>query len=173
MRYEFLFLPALVVSAPALAEEYLSVAQAQALIFPNATLTPGDFVLSDAQIATLVKETGAPLSRRQVKAWQASTGGWFFLDQVIVRGDRITYALGVDADGAIKGVEILACLQLYDGIRRLQWRTQFVGKRYGKIDMLDQISTISGSTLSTTQITAAVKRMLATYALFLAPPKTT
>ncbi|HEY4368949.1 MAG TPA: FMN-binding protein [Steroidobacteraceae bacterium] len=169
MRFELLFLPALVVSAPSLAEEYLSVAQAQALIFPGATFSSADFVMSDEQIAALTKETGGSLTRRQVKVWRASTGGWFFLDQVIVRDDRVTYALGLSDDGAVKGLEILACMQLYDGIRRPEWRAQFVGKRYGKVDMLDQISTISGSTLSTNHITAGVKRLLATFALFLGP----
>lgn len=169
MRFELLFLPALVVSAPALGEEYLSVAEAQALIFPNASFTPGDFVLTDAQMAALVKATGAPLMRRQVKAWQVSTGGWFFLDQLIIKGDRVVYAVGLDATGAIKGIEILACLQLYDGIRRPQWRAQFTGKSYDKVDALNHISSISGSTLSTSQITQGVKRLLATHALFLAP----
>src|SRR5690242_4022977 len=107
MRFELLFLPAIVVSAPAAAEDFLTVPQAQALIFPNATLTPSDFVLSDAQIATLKKETGVPLWRRQIKLWKVSTGGWFFLDQVIGRDDRVTYAVGLDAQGAVKGIEIL------------------------------------------------------------------
>jgi len=172
MRFELLLVPALVASAPVLAEQYLSVEEAQALIFPGETHTPGDFVLSDAQIAALTHATRAPLPRRSVKVWRTSSGGWFFLDQVIVRGDRITYALGLGQDGSIKGLEILACLQLYDGIRRPQWRAQFVGRRYGRADLLDQIGSVSGSTLSTNSITAGVKRLLATHALFLAPTAT-
>jgi hypothetical protein len=169
MRFELLFLPAIAVSAPVFAEQFLSLEQAQSLIFPNAVLTAADFVLTDAQIAALTNEIRAPLTRRQVKAWRVAGGGWFFLDQAIVRGDRLTYALGLNEDGSIKGVEILACMQEYDGIRRPQWLAQFAGRRYGKADMLNQIRTISGSTLSTTSITAGVKRMLATHALFLAP----
>jgi hypothetical protein len=168
MRFELLFIPAVVASAPVFAEDYLTLEQAQALIFPGATFTASDFVLDDQQIAALVKETRMPLSRRQVRLWKASTGGWFFLDHVIVRGDRIVYAVGLNSSGAIQGLEILACLQLYDGIRRPGWRAQFVGKDYGKTAMLDQISTVSGSTLSNNHITAGVKRMLATHALFLA-----
>ena len=94
--------------------------------------------------------------------------GWFFLDQVIGRDDRITYAVGLDSSGGVKGVEILTCLQKYDGIRRPDWLAQFSGKHYGKSDLMNQIATLSGSTLSTTHITEGVKKVLATYALFMA-----
>lgn len=125
-------------------------------------------MLNDDQIAQLIKETQAPIWRRQIKVWRSSTGGWFFLDQVIGRDDRITYAVGLDSSGGVKGVEILTCLQKYDGIRRADWLGQFAGKRYSKSDLMNQIPTISGSTLSTTHITEGVKRVLATYALFMA-----
>jgi hypothetical protein len=170
VRAQFLLcVPAIIASAPVLAEDFLTLQQAQALIFPGAQFTPSDFVLSDDQIAQLLKQTEAPLFRRQVKVWRVSTGGWFFLDQVIGRDDRITYAVGLDRTGAVKGVEILTCLQKYDGIRRPDWLAQFVGKQYSnESDLLNQIATISGSTLSTTHITEGVKRLLATYALFMA-----
>lgn len=169
MRYELLFIPVVAASAPVLAEEYQTLEQAQALIFPGATLVDSRFVLTDEQMAALVKEIGAPLSRRQVRVWKASTGGWFFLDHAIIKGDRIVYAVGLDADGAVKGIEILACLPLYNGIRRPAWRSQFVGKEYAQVAALGQIKSVSGSTLSSNDITAGVKRMLATHALFLAP----
>jgi FMN-binding domain len=171
MRFEFFFaVPAIVVACtPAFSEDFLTVSQAQTLMFSAAQFTPSDFVLSDEQITVLMQSVPGRLWRRQIKAWRVSTGGWFFVDQVIGRDDRITYALGLDKDGAVKGVEILTCLQKYDGIRKPEWRAQFVGRRFGKLDLVDQISTISGSTLSTTHITEGVQRMLATYALFLAP----
>ena len=168
MRYQFLFVPAIVAAAPVYAEDFLTLQQAQTLIFPGAEFTPKDFVLSDEQIAQLIRETQAPIWRRQVKVWRTSTGGWFFLDQVIGRDDRITYAVGLDSSGGVKGVEILTCLQKYDGIRRADWLAQFAGKHYTQSDLLNQIATISGSTLSTTHITEGVKRVLATYALFMA-----
>lgn len=171
MRFEVLFYPisALVASYPVFAEDYLSLEQAQALIFPSAQLTPHDVILSDDQIGALTREIGHPLPRRQVKVWSTSTGGWFFLDEVFGRDDRITYALGLDEHGVIKGIEILRCLQRYDGIRNPQWRAQFVGKRHTESNLVDQISTISGSTLSTTHVTEGVLRLLAVYARILAP----
>jgi hypothetical protein len=167
MRYELLFIPAVVASAPALADEYLTVEQAQALIFPGQTLVDSHFVLTDAQMAALMKQTAAPLARRQVRVWKVSNGGWFFLDHVIVRGDRIVYAVGLDARGAVQGIEILACLPLYDGVRQSAWRAQFIGKDQARTQALDNIRSVSGSTLSSNNITLGVKRMLATHALFL------
>lgn len=169
MRYELLFIPAVAVSAAALAQEYQTLEQAQALIFPGATLLDSHFVLTDEQIAALVKELAAPLSRRQVRVWKVSSGGWFFLDHAIIKGDRIVYAVGLDLGGAVKGIEILACLPLYNGVRQPAWRSQFVGKDYARVAALDRIKSVSGSTLSSNSIAAGVKRMLATHALFLAP----
>src|SRR5579872_449237 len=100
MRFELsLCVPAIIAAAPvaAHADNFLSLDQAQALMFPGATFTPSDFVLSDDQMTQLIKETQAPLFRRQVKVWRVSSGGWFFLDQVIGRDDRITFAVGLDA----------------------------------------------------------------------------
>jgi hypothetical protein len=168
MRFQLLCVPAIIAAAPVHAEDFLTLQQAQSLLFPGATFTSQDFVLSDEQISQLIKETQAPIWRRQIKVWRASSGGWFFLDQVIGRDDRITYAVGLDSSGGVKGVEILTCLQKYDGIRRPDWLAQFVGQHYGKSDLLNQIATISGSTLSTTHITEGVKRVLATYGLFMA-----
>jgi hypothetical protein len=168
MRYDLLFIPAVAISASAMAEEYLTVEQAQALIFPGESLVESHFVLDDAQMAALVRATGAPLTRRQVRLWKSASGGWFFLDHVIVKGDRIVYAIGLNAAGAVQGVEILACLALYDGIRRGAWRTQFVGKRNADAAYLENLKGVSGSTLSSNNIKAGIKRMLAVHALFLA-----
>jgi hypothetical protein len=168
MRYELLFIPAIAVSASSMADEYLTIEQAQALIFPGETFVQSHFVLDDAQIAALVRATGAPLARRQVRLWKTSAGGWFFLDHVIVKGDRIVYAVGLNAAGAVQGVEILACLALYDGIRRGAWRTQFVGKSNADAAHLEHIKGVSGSTLSSNNIKSGIKRVLAVHELFLA-----
>jgi hypothetical protein len=168
MRYQLLFVPvAAVASASVMAEEYLTVEQAQALIFPGEKLAESHFVLADEQIEALVRMTG-PLARRQVRVWKSASGGWFFLDHVIVKGDRIVYAVGLNADGSVKGIEILACLALYDGIRRSTWRTEFLGTSHQSAAKLDHIKAVSGSTLSCNNITTGIKRMLAIHAMFLA-----
>jgi hypothetical protein len=160
---------ALVAAAPAFATDYLTVEQAQTLLFPGATFTPADVILSETQIDELLKIARAPVFRSKVRAWRVSTGGWFILDQVVGRDDRITYALGLDKDGAVTGLEILVCLQEYSGIRSPRWRSQFVGRRYGTPEYAAEIASISGTTLSVDHIAEGVKRTLATFALYIAP----
>ena len=168
MRFELFILPAAcVAAASANAEEYLTVSQAQALIFPGEALVDSSFVLNDKQIDALVRATG-PIARRQIRLWKSASGGWFFLHHVIVKGDRIVYAVGLNADGTVKGIEVLACLALYDGIRRSGWRTQFFGKRSADAAHLDNLKAVSGSTLSSNNLKAGIKRMLAIHELFLA-----
>ncbi len=164
--------PACVASAlagmPAVAADYLSVAEAQRLIFPRAQFTQADLTLTDPQADELGRVSGTTVYRKQVKVWRVSTGGWFFLDQVPGREDRITYAVGVDADGSIKSIEVLACDAEYDQVRG-PWSRNFVGRHYSRVHLSKAVPNISGATLSAAHIADGVTRILATYALFLAP----
>ena len=170
MRFQFLLVPAaLSAAAPAYGYEYLSLAQAQAVLFPGARFTPRDMTLSIAQIDALMKAGPGNLVSAKVKAWRVSTGGWLFLDQVIGRNDRISYVVGIGADGTIKGIEVLVCIPEYDGIRQPKWIGQFLGRRHSNADLTSIVEYISGVTLSSEHITQGVRRILATYALFYAP----
>lgn len=167
MRSQFLLVPAAVVaSVAAHAEDYMTVEEAQQAIFPGASFKPADFTMSEAQVDALLKATNATVFRSRVKAWKASTGGWFFLDQVPGRDDRITYAIGINEDGSVKGIEILVCLAGYSGIRDMGWRSQFEGKLHPSASLLSEIANISGTTLSVEHIVEGVTRMLATYAMY-------
>jgi hypothetical protein len=100
-----------------------------------------------------------------------SGGGWFFLDQVFGRDDRITYAIGLDANGAVKGLEILVCESGYEGVRSPRWLGQFDGVTQSTAAGLgERIANISGTTLSVNHITEGVRRVLATHSLYLAGP---
>jgi hypothetical protein len=171
MRFEFILAPAALVAAgTAHADNFLSVEEAQKLMFPGATFTPADLTLVPGQVEELIKVTQTTVFHSKVKAWRVSGGGWFFVDQVIGRDDRVTYALGLDEHGAVKDVEVLVCVPGYDKVREPRWLDQFRGKRYGDPgDLIGQVSIISGTTLTSSHITEGVKRLLATYALFMAP----
>lgn len=172
MRFRFLTAPAAVAAAlaanPAGATNFLTLPEAQQLIFPGARFTPADIVLTDAQADTLARVSGTTVYRNQLKIWKASTGGWFFLDQVPGRDDRITYALGVNPDGSVKAMEVLVCLSEYDQVRG-NWRKAFIGKRYSRAHLSKTIPSISGATFSVEHLTDGVTRILAAYALFVAP----
>ena len=162
---------ALAAPAAAYATTYLTVAQAQALMFPGKALQAEPRDLTDAQIAAIKHDAGeAPLSK-QLKAWRAPDGGWFILDQVVGKHEFITYAVALDASGAVKDIEILDYRESYGGqVREAAWRAQFTGKRYGTpLKLGADIKNISGATLSSKHVTDGVRRILATYAIVLAP----
>lgn len=172
MRAQFLLIPlaAATISAPAHAAVYLTVEQAQALMFPNARFTPDFRTLTDVQAAAIERDSGVNVRNRTLQIWRVSTGGWFIADDVVGKHEFIPFALGLDQSGAVNGIEILEYRESYGyEVREPQWRAQFTGKRHGAMLKLDgDIQNISGATLSCRHITDGVKRLLATYAIVLA-----
>ena len=172
MRSRFLLVPfaTLAIVEPAGAVVYLSVEQAQALMFPGATLTPEFRQLSDEQIAAIQKAAGLRLRSRDLHIWRVSTGGWFIADEVVGKHEFIPFALGLDDNGAVKAIEILEYRESYgDQVRNPAWRGQFAGKRHGAtLSLARDIQNISGATLSCRHLTEGVKRLLATYAIAIA-----
>ncbi|MBV8030288.1 MAG: FMN-binding protein [Betaproteobacteria bacterium] len=137
--------------APAHATQYLTVEQASRLLFPDAE--------------TFV---AAPIGAQ--RAWAAMRGGvalgHVLVDEVIGKHELITYAVGIRADGSIRGVEILDYRETRGGeVRDPRWRAQFVGKKNGDpLRLEDDIQNISGATLSCRHVTEGVKRLLALHA---------
>lgn len=172
MNARLLLLPLapLAVATPAWATTYLSVEQAQALMFPGTLLTPDFITLSDVQAQAIEKAAGSKLSNRNLRAWRAPDGGWFLVDGVIGKHELIGYAVALSADGTLRRVEILDYRESYGGEVRLPaWRQQFVGKKAGDaVTLDDDIKNISGATLSCRHVTEGVRRLLATYAVVLA-----
>jgi hypothetical protein len=173
MRARFFLLPvgALAIIAPAHATVYLSLAQAQQLMFPGANFTPDFRNITPEQAAAIEKASGVAVRSRALQLWRVSTGGWFIADEVLGKHEFIPFALGLGAGGAVKSVEILEYRESYGSqIRNPAWRNQFTGKAHGAALTLNQdIQNISGATLSSRHITDGVKRLLATYAITIAP----
>jgi hypothetical protein len=171
MRSQFFLIPAAVVasvaSAPAAhAEVYMDIGKAQELMFPGATFSENFLTLNQDQYNAIITASDVVPYSRNIKAWRVSTGGWFIIDQVRGKDDWITYALAIDAAGTVRHIEILECLEHYDGIRNPAWLAQFLGRKQGV--KFNDVATISGATLSAGQMTAGVKRLLATYTVVLA-----
>jgi hypothetical protein len=168
MRSAFFLIPAaLIAAAPATAKTYMTVRQAQARMFPGATLKPQFTKLDQWQASAIARASDAAMHSNDIKAWRASSGGWFVLDQVKGKDDWVSYAVALDDTGAVRQVEILECLSDYDAITMPEWRAQFVGKKHG--DAFDRIETISGATLSSRHLAEGVKRVVETYAIALKP----
>ena len=173
MRSRFVLMPfaTLAIVAPAQGAVYLSMAQAQQLMFPGATLTPEFRELTREQVSAIEKTSGVDVRNRNFQIWRVSTGGWFIADEVVGKHDFIPFALGLDESGGVKSVEILEYRESYgDQIRNPAWRSQFTGKRHGaKLTLTKDIQNISGATLSCRHLTDGIKRLLATYAIAIAP----
>jgi Na+-translocating ferredoxin:NAD+ oxidoreductase RnfG subunit len=173
LKAEFFLVPVAIVAvaSPAYAKVYLSVEQAQQLMFPGATFTQQPVSLTDAQTKAIEKSSDTNVLNRQLQLWQASTGGWLIVDQVVGKHEFIPIAVALDATGAVKGIEILEYREAYgDQVRNPQWMAQFTGKHDGDtLRLTKDIQNISGATLSSKHITDGVRRLLATYALAIAP----
>lgn len=174
----WLLVPALILpaaaSAPAFAVQYLSVEQAQKVLFPGAEQFEAKPVtLSASQRSAIESASGVRVRTAEVKAWRAKQGGraqgWFVLDEVYGKHEFITYAVAIGLDGTVKGVEILDYRETHGGeVQNPKWRAQFTGKKAGDTLKLDEdIKNISGATLSCKHITDGVKRLLSTYEVVL------
>src|SRR5579859_6717421 len=135
MKSKLIFLPLagiVLAGGPAHATVYLSVEQAQAILFPGATFQPDTRTLADEQAKAIARASGVDVRSKQIKAWRASTGGWFIVDEVVGKHEYIPFALALDDKGAVKGVEILEYREAYgDQVRNANWRQQFVGRQPG------------------------------------------
>ncbi len=148
MRRSSLFIaaPFAIIAPAAHASVYLSVEQAQQAIFPGAVFVPSELT-------------------RAARVWKVTGAGWFIVDQVIGKNELITYAVGINVNGAVRGIEILEYRESHGGeIRTAAWRRQFAGKTAADPVQLDQdIQNISGATLSCRHVTEGVKRLLGLY----------
>lgn len=168
-RIVVLPLAAICVSQPAQAMVYLSVEQAQQLMFGARPLTPLPVALSAADIAAIEHDSGVKVFEGALRAWKGDDG-YFLVDAVVGKHDLIDYAVALTADGRVRQVEILQYREAYGGeVRNAHWRAQFVGRHHGDPVQIGQdIQNISGATLSCQHLTDGIRRLLATYAVAIA-----
>jgi Na+-translocating ferredoxin:NAD+ oxidoreductase RnfG subunit len=169
-RIAYLPVAAVAACAPAQALVYMSVEQAQQLMFKDQVLNALPVILSAADIAAIESDSGAKVFAGSLRAWKAGDGGYFFVDAVIGKHDLITYAVALTADGKVRQTEILEYREAYGGeVRNARWRQQFTGRQHGDpVRIGRDIQNISGATMSCEHVTDGIRRLLATYALAIA-----
>ena len=165
--------PAAILSAASVqcyAAQYMSLEQAQALIFPNAKeFIAAPVTLTPDQVARIERQSGVAIRFPQQQVWQARAEGkllgWFIVDQVIGKHELITYAAGINPDGSLRQFQILEYREAYGSqIRYTNWRDQFVGKTAAdKLELDTDIMNISGATMSCRHVTEGIKRLLVFY----------
>jgi Na+-translocating ferredoxin:NAD+ oxidoreductase RnfG subunit len=160
----FISLPLSALIAPsAFAVQYLTVDQAQKALFPGKEFAANPVKLTATQRKAIEQASGVRVLKDEQQVWRVSGGGWFIVDEVVGKHEFITYAVGLNADGSVKQIEVMEYRETYGyQIREEKWRAQFAGKTARSTLKLDvDIKNISGATLSCRHITDGVKRLLA------------
>ena len=144
-------------------------------LFPSATrFVDRSVTLSAAQSKAIGAAAKTRVSFPKIVALDAYSAsgklGTLYIDKVYGKHEFITYAVGLDASGAVHGIEIMDYRESYgDQVRNAAWRKQFAGKRSGQPLVIDkQVKNISGATLSCVHVTEGVRRVLVTHSLVIA-----
>lgn len=157
-------------AASAHATQYITVEQAQKLMFASgAQFVRRDLKLEKDSAGEIEKISGIKVRVLDVPLWEVSENGkpagYFIVDEVVGKHEFITYAVALATDGKVRQVEILDYRETYGyQIRNPLWRAQFVGKSLADpVRLESDIQNISGATLSCRHVTEGVRRILATY----------
>ena len=165
------------ISTGAQAKTYLTIEQAQKLLWGDTPLTPKSVELSKEQMKAIKKASDVRVRNSKVNGWTTPDNGWFIVDQVIGKHENIDLAFAFDNEGKVLGLEILTYRETYGfEVNNPKWRAQFYGKDHSEHLKLDyQIQNISGATLSCAHLTDGVNRLAQTWKLVLKdmaqPPK--
>ncbi|MEM8930474.1 MAG: FMN-binding protein [Acidobacteriota bacterium] len=147
------------------AETFLTLEQAQKVLWGDVSLEPLTVELSRDQRRSIAKASKVRVRHSTIRAWRTPEGGWFLLDQVIGKHENIDLAVALEADGSVRGLEVLTYRETYgDEIRNAKWRAQFHGRDHREHLKLDQqIRNISGATLSCRHVTDGINRLTHTW----------
>ena len=161
-------LPLALASGSAFAAQYLSVEQAQQVIFPEANaFKPSTLSLNLEQMQQVEKLAGITarsVAWRVIAAYQGDKLlGHIVLDDVIGKFELISYAVGLHPDASVRQVEILTYRESHGfEIKNANWRKQFVGKNASAgLKVGEGVANISGATLSCAHVTDGVRRIAA------------
>ena len=162
------------VSAPIIAHAkiYVSVEQAQKILFPNRVLSKNPIIITDDLQEKMRSASSIRHPFQGDRIWKSTDGGWLVIDEVVGKHEMITYAVAMNPNGSITGIEVLEYVESYGyEVAEAQWRKQFIGKTANDSIKLNQdIQNIGGATLSCKHLTDGVKRIIVLYDLALKNP---
>lgn len=152
---------------PAWAVQYFTLPEAQAQLFPGAdrfdAVQPA---VTPEQQRSINQASGLSGALPVRTTWRVSKAGqfqgWFIADHVIGKHDFIDFAVAVTPQGRIGGFDILTYRESYGGqVKSTAWRGQFAGKSGADPLAAGQdITVLSGATLSSSHLAQGVKRIL-------------
>ncbi len=158
-------------SAPIIAQAkiYVSVEQAQKILYPNKSLTKNPIIITEDLQDKMRSASSVRQPFQGDRVWKTADGGWFIVDEVVGKHEMITYAVALSPAGAVTGIEILDYVESYGyEVGEARWRNQFIGKTASDPIKLNQdIQNIGGATLSCKHLTDGVKRVAVLYEIAL------
>jgi hypothetical protein len=159
------------VSVPIISQAkiYVSVEQAQKILYPNQFLIKNPIIITDDLQDKMRYASSIRHPFKGDRIWRTTEGGWFIVDEVVGKHEMITYAVALSPNGAVTGIEILDYVESYGyEVAEVQWRNQFIGKTAADpIKLNKDIQNIGGATLSCKHLTDGVKRVAVLYDLAL------
>jgi Na+-translocating ferredoxin:NAD+ oxidoreductase RnfG subunit len=167
------FLPVPIV----VAADYLTVEEAQKAVYPDADSFQ-EIVVSQQtpeQLQAMLAQAGPQPPHGTIRIWRATKNGTLighvFVDEVVGKQNLITYAVGVDPDGSLRNLQIMAYRESHGSeVRNPSWRAQFDHRRsLDELRFRTDIKNISGATLSSEHVTQGVRWLLALWQAALRP----
>jgi hypothetical protein len=159
------------ISAPIIAHAriYVTAEQVQKILLPHKQLNQAPIIISEDLQEKMRAASSIRHPFRGDRIWKASDGSWLIIDEVIGKHEMITYAVAINPNGSVLGLEILEYVESYGyEVAEAGWRKQFVGKTaHDPIKLNQDIQNIGGATLSCKHITDGVKRVAVLYDLAL------
>lgn len=151
------------------AEIFFTQETVQKALFPAATRFDSLTLQLDKSQIDKIEDSSPTSTPIPSKLWQVFEGdkqvGYIVIDKVLGRHEFITYAVALDMQGKVQGIEVIEYLESYgQQIRNEKWRAQFHNKQQGDAFKLTKdIQNISGATLSCKHITEGMRRIVALY----------
>lgn len=162
---------------PAQGKVFLSAAEALKLAFPKAKVERQKHVLNEAKKSAVHKLSGHKARRSMVIAYVATDKqgkriGTAYFDRHRVRSKQELLMVVLDANGAVKRIEILAFGEPVDYLPRATFYAQFVGSKLDdKLSTKGKIRSVVGCTLTVNATLASVRRLLAVHQVVFAGAK--
>jgi Na+-translocating ferredoxin:NAD+ oxidoreductase RnfG subunit len=144
--------------------------KALAEAFPGASITRKDAFLTDGQAKRVEELSGTAPSSRVVAYYVAAkdgkTAGTAYFDTHLVRTLPETVMIVVDSVGAVAKVEVLSFEEPPEYLPKPKWFEQFKVRKLDK-DLAPGrgIPVVTGATLTSRAVAAAVRRALALHAV--------
>jgi Na+-translocating ferredoxin:NAD+ oxidoreductase RnfG subunit len=161
----------MLVALPLISHANIHVTQesVQENIFPNQKLVQTSINMTSAIRDKMQEVSSVRQPFKADRIWRTEKGDWLVVDEVVGKHEMIKYAVGINADGTVKQIQIMDYVESYGyEVAEKKWYQQFVGKTADSpIKLNKDIDNISGATLSCKHLADGVKRVMTMYDLVL------